>query len=234
MTDSGSGEAGGSTAGGSDVGGVDAEVRRRFRDRLLTTVDLMATAVFALEGALIGMDARLDVFGVLVIAVVTATAGGVLRDLLIGDVPPASIRNVRYPITALAGGAIAILVGSLITGLTPSWVLTGLDAAGLSLFAVTGTAKAIDAGLVPMMCAVMGALTAVGGGTVRDVLLGVVPAVLRSDIYAVAALFGAAVMLLVAHAGVRRPIAMAIGAVACGALRLAAVAGHWNLPVPHR
>jgi len=202
--------------------------------RLLTTVDLLATAVFALEGALIGIDFRLDVFGVLVIAIVTATAGGVLRDLLIGDVPPASIRNVRYPVTAVAGGAAAILIGSLITGLTPSWVLTGLDAAGLALFAVAGAAKAADAGLVLPMCAVMGALTAVGGGTVRDVLLGRVPTVLRSDIYAVAALLGAAVMLALGRAGLRRPVAMAVGAAACFALRVAAVAGRWNLPVPGR
>jgi len=202
--------------------------------RLLTTVDLLATAVFALEGALIGIDFRLDVFGVLVIAIVTATAGGVLRDLLIGDVPPASIRNVRYPVTAVAGGAVAILIGSLITGLTPSWVLTGLDAAGLSLFAVAGAAKAADAGLVLPMCAVMGALTAVGGGTVRDVLLGRVPTVLRSDIYAVAALLGAAVMLALGRAGLRRPVAMAVGAAACFGLRVAAVAGRWNLPVPGR
>jgi len=99
---------------------------------------------------------------------------------------------------------------------------------------VAGAAKAADAGLVLPMCAVMGALTAVGGGTVRDVLLGRVPTVLRSDIYAVAALLGAAVMLALGRAGLRRPVAMAVGAAACFALRVAAVAGRWNLPVPGR
>ena len=200
---------------------------------LLAVVDLAATAVFALEGALAGIVAQLDVFGVLVIGVVTATAGGIIRDVLIGEVPPASIRHARYFGAALMAGAIAMLFHRLVADI-PTWLLTGLDAAGLALFAVAGTAKAVDFGLSAGMAAIMGTITGVGGGTARDVLLGEVPAVLRVDVYAVAALTGAVVLLLVQRAGAPRWAAMLVGAVAAFTLRVAAAAGDWNLPVPGR
>jgi uncharacterized membrane protein YeiH len=208
-------------------------VPARKRDLLLSAVDLAATAVFALEGGLAGIVAGLDVFGVLVIGVVTATAGGVIRDVLIGDVPPAAVRHGRYLAAALTAGGVAIGFQQLVTHI-PSWLLTGLDAAGLALFAVAGTAKALDFGLSAGMAAIMGTVTGVGGGTVRDLLLNEIPAILRSDIYAVAALAGAVVMVLVIRVGATRWIAMTAGAVAAFALRVAAAAGDWNLPVPGR
>ena len=208
-------------------------VPARKRDLLLSAVDLAATAVFALEGALAGIVAGLDVFGVLVIGVVTATAGGVIRDVLIGDVPPASVRHGRYLAAALLAGGVAIGFQQLVTHI-PSWLLTGLDAAGLALFAVAGTAKALDYGLSAGMAAIMGAVTGVGGGTVRDLLLNEIPAILRNDIYAVAALAGAVVMVLVMRVGAARWIAMTAGAVVAFALRVVAAAGDWNLPVPGR
>jgi uncharacterized membrane protein YeiH len=208
-------------------------VPTRKRDVLLSAVDLAATAVFALEGALAGIVAELDVFGVLVIGIVTATAGGVIRDVLIGDVPPASVRQGRYLGAAVLAGAVAIGFQQLVTHI-PSWLLTGLDAAGLALFAVAGTAKALDFGLSAGMAAIMGTVTGVGGGTVRDILLNVVPAVLRNDIYAVAALAGAVVMVVVIRIGAARWVAMTAGAVLAFALRVAAAAGDWNLPVPGR
>jgi len=210
-----------------------AVVPTRKRDVLLSAVDLAATAVFALEGALAGIVAELDVFGVLVIGIVTATAGGVIRDVLIGDVPPASVRQGRYLGAAVLAGAVAIGFQQLVTHI-PSWLLTGLDAAGLALFAVAGTAKALDFGLSAGMAAIMGTVTGVGGGTVRDILLNVVPAVLRNDIYAVAALAGAVVMVVVIRMGAARWVAMTAGAVLAFALRVAAAAGDWNLPVPGR
>jgi uncharacterized membrane protein YeiH len=210
-----------------------AVVPTRKRDVLLSAVDLAATAVFALEGALAGIVAELDVFGVLVIGIVTATAGGVIRDVLIGDVPPASVRQGRYLGAAVLAGAVAIGFQQLVTHI-PSWLLTGLDAAGLALFAVAGTAKALDFGLSAGMAAIMGTVTGVGGGTVRDILLNVVPAVLRNDIYAVAALAGAVVMVVVIRIGAARWVAMTAGAVLAFALRVAAAAGDWNLPVPGR
>ena len=200
---------------------------------LLTAVDLLATAVFALEGALAGIIAGLDVFGVLVIGAITATGGGIVRDVLIGDIPPAALRQHRYLLATLGGGLVAI-VFQRVTGEIPSWLLTGLDAAGLGLFAVAGTAKALQFGLLPVMAAIMGTITGVGGGTLRDLFLGEIPAVLRADIYAVAALAGAVVLLLVRRVGGPMWAAMAVGAAVTFWFRVAAVAGDWNLPVPGR
>ena len=200
--------------------------------RLLAIVDLAATAVFALEGALAGIIARLDVFGVLVVGVVTATAGGIMRDALIGDTPPAAFRQQRYFATAITAGVLAILLQHIADAI-PAWLLTGLDAAGLGLFAVAGAEKAMEFGLLPLMATLMGGLTAVGGGTLRDLLLGEVPAVLRVDVYAVAALAGAAT-LVVARDRARLWVAMSTGAGTTFVLRVAAAAGDWNLPVPGR
>ena len=200
---------------------------------LLTAVDLLATAVFALEGALAGIVAGLDVFGVLVIGAVTATGGGIVRDVLIGDIPPAALRQHRYLVAALGAGLAAIVFQG-ITGEIPSWLLTGLDAAGLGLFAVAGTAKALQFGLLPVMAAIMGTITGVGGGTLRDIFLGDVPAVLRSDVYALAALVGSVVLLVVRRAGGPMWASMALGAAVTFSVRVAAAAGDWNLPVPGR
>lgn len=200
--------------------------------RALATVDIAATGVFALEGALAGILAGLDVFGVFVIGLVTATGGGIIRDVLIGAVPPASLRQQRYVLTTLAAGAVAILLDQGATEI-PSWLLTGLDAAGLGLFAAAGAAKALEYELLPMMSVLMGTITAVGGGVIRDILLGEVPAVLRVHVYAVAALVGAAAVVIAA----RRTAmwrAMTIGVVTTFVLRVAAAAGEWNLPVPGR
>jgi uncharacterized membrane protein YeiH len=206
---------------------------KRRGDVLLALIDVAATAVFALEGALEAIAAQLDLFGVLAVGVVTATAGGIIRDLLIGDVPPASIRHARYLVAAVTAGAIAVLFQQLVNE-TPVWLLTGLDAAGLSLFAVAGASKALDFGSSGVMAAVIGTITGVGGGTVRDLLVGEVPAILRIDVYAVAALTGAAVLVILTTAGSPRWAAMATGAAACFALRVTAATFDWNLPVPGR
>ena len=203
------------------------------RVQLLTAVDLAATLVFAVGGAQVAVHADLDVFGVLVIAFVTSLAGGIARDVLIGDVPPASLRLVSYPLTALAGGAFVVIVAGL-GGDVSTGVLDVLDALGLSLFAVAGAAKALDRRLHPVVAVLLGALTAVGGGTLRDILLNVVPAVLRVDVYATAAVLGAAVVVAASAVGMRRGPAMLAGAAACCLLRLAALRWSWNLPTVDR
>ncbi len=196
---------------------------------LLVAVDLAATFVFALEGASAGVVAGLDVFGVLVIAFVTALVGGIVRDLLLGQAPPAALRTIRYPLTALAGGLAVVLVYQLINSITP-WVLTGLDAAGLSLFAVAGAAKALDYRSNVVTAILLGAITAVGGGVVRDMMLNEVPIVLRAHIYAVAALAGAAVVVGVDRFRCPRALSMSLGAGVCFLLRILSVWQHWNLP----
>lgn len=210
------------------VAGMKAIPRPR-STTLLLTIDLVGTGLFAAEGASVAVNARLDLLGVLVIAVVTATGGGIIRDVLLGDTPPSSIRDWRYFFTALLAGAGVFLVHSA-THFENLSVIPLLDAAGLSFFAVAGAAKAVQFGIHPLLCVVMGGITGVGGGAVRDMLLDRVPMVLRGDVYATAALFGAAVTVICLRLKVRPAIASSAGIVCCFVLRMLAVHFHWNLP----
>jgi uncharacterized membrane protein YeiH len=202
----------------------------RYRaDKALLIVDLLATLVFAVEGGMAAVTANLDFFGILVLAGATGLGGGTIRDLLIGAVPPASIREWRYALTAFVGGAVAFFLHQFVRQI-PGPVMIGLDAAGLSLCAVAGAAKALDFKINPLMAALMGTITGVGGGTIRDILLSQVPAVLQVEIYAVAALAGSVVMLLGMRFGMSRTLMMWVGAVACFLLRIVSLWQNWNLP----
>jgi uncharacterized membrane protein YeiH len=139
---------------------------------------------------------RLDIVGVVTLAMITALGGGILRDLVIGAVPPATFDDWRYLAVATAGGLVAFALAGLPDRL--NLPINLLDAAGLSLFAVTGASKALDFGLGPGQAIILGAVTAVGGGTVRDVLIGRIPAVLHSGLYAIPALIGAAITVAAA------------------------------------
>jgi len=164
-----------------------------------------------------------------VLSFVTALGGGTVRDLLIGAVPPNSIRDWRYGATAFAGGG-AVFCFYQSFEHVPQQLLITLDAAGLALFAMAGAAKALEFGINPMIAVLMGVLTGVGGGTIRDVLLTQVPGILNTDIYASAALVGSAMMVIGLALKVPRTIAMTVGGVCCFVLRMVAVARHWNLP----
>jgi uncharacterized membrane protein YeiH len=196
---------------------------------LLLTVDLIGTFVFAMDGATAAIQGDLDLLGLMVLSFVTALAGGIIRDLLIGAIPPGAIRDWRYPAVAFLAGATVFLWHNYVRRV-PQAFLVILDAAGLSLFAVAGAAKALDYGIHPFLAILMGGITGVGGGTVRDLLLARVPTVLRSDIYAAAALAGAAVMVLGLSAGLAPMFATLAGAITCFVLRIVAVWRHWNLP----
>jgi uncharacterized membrane protein YeiH len=197
--------------------------------QFLSIVDLAATVFLGIEGAMAAIDGNLDAFGIMVLSFATALGGGVIRDLLIGAVPPASIRDPRYAIAAFSGGAVAFFLHRFVRDV-PSMALVDFDAAGLALFAVAGAAKALDREINPFMAVLMGAITGAGGGTIRDIFLARVPAILRVDIYAVAALAGAAVMVLGVKRGLPRAWAMAGGAIVCFLLRVTAVLRHWSLP----
>jgi uncharacterized membrane protein YeiH len=199
------------------------------QDVVLLAVDLVGTFVFAVEGALAGIRGDLDLLGLLVVSFVTALGGGTVRDLLIGAVPPNSIRDWRYGATAFAGGA-AVFCFSPSFQHVPQQLMITLDAAGLALFAMAGAGKALEFGINPMISVLMGVLTGVGGGTIRDVLMARVPGILNTDIYASAALVGAAVMVIGLALKVPRTVAMTVGGVCCFVLRMVAVARHWNLP----
>ena len=196
---------------------------------LLLIIDLIGTFVFAVEGAIAAIQGNLDILGLMVLAFATALGGGIVRDVLIGAVPPNSIRDWRYPAIAFTGGAVVFFLNSFVS-LVPIPIITTLDAAGLALFAVAGAAKALDYGIHPLLATLMGGVTGVGGGTIRDVLLARIPSVLHSDVYAVAALAGAASMILALKSKMRPAIATTIGIAICFTLRMVAVWQHWNLP----
>jgi uncharacterized membrane protein YeiH len=198
--------------------------------RLIYAADLAGTTVFAFEGALAGIAGHLDLFGVLVLGFATALGGGIIRDVLIGAVPPQALRDWRYATIAFGAGALAFLLHSLAQHI-PFWLIVTLDAAGLTLFAIAGTEKALAFGLSPLIATLLGTVTGVGGGTLRDVLLAQIPVILRVDIYATAALAGSAVMVAGRALGLPRPLSVAAGGLLCFALRMVSVWQHWQLPV---
>ena len=196
---------------------------------LLLALDLVGTFVFALSGAAAGVKRRLDFFGVLVLSFAAGNVGGITRDLLIGAAPPAAIGDWRYLAVSVLAGLITFWWSSAVDRLwSPVHVF---DGAGLALFAVSGAQKALAYGFNPVMAALLGMLTGIGGGMARDILLAEIPTVLRADLYAVAALAGAAVVVI--GNALRLPsAAVAIaGALLCFGLRLLAIRRGWHLPV---
>jgi uncharacterized membrane protein YeiH len=196
---------------------------------LLLTVDLVGSFVFAVEGAMAAIEGNLDLLGLMVLAFSTALVGGIIRDLLIGATPPGSIRDWRYPAVAFLGGAVVFCLHQFVSQI-PAQAVIAFDAAGLSLFAVAGAAKALDFGIHPFIAILMGGITGVGGGVVRDILLARIPMVLRADVYATAALAGAAVLVAGLELKLNPKLMTILGAVVCFMLRVVSVWRHWNLP----
>jgi len=196
---------------------------------LLLVLDLLGTFVFALSGATAGVKRRLDVFGVLVLSFVVGNVGGITRDLLIGAVPPGAISDWRYLAVSVVAGMITFWRPAAIDRLS-SPVLV-FDGAGLALFAVSGAQKALAYGLNPVMAALLGMLTGIGGGMARDILLAEIPTVLRTDLYAIAALAGAAVVVIGNALDLPSAAVTIAGALLCFTLRLMAIHWGWRLPI---
>lgn len=197
---------------------------------VLLVLDLAGTFAFALNGALTARrPARVDIVGVVTLGMITAVGGGVVRDVLLGAVPPAAFVDWRYLGVAAAGGLLVFRYGRALGRFSRS--IDVLDAAGLALFAVTGTAKALDLGAGPMPAMILGTVTAVGGGTMRDVLVRRVPGVLSSGLYAVPALAGAALFVLAESAGAGQLLGVPAAAV-CFLIRVAALHFGWEAPKP--
>lgn len=197
----------------------------------LLALDLLGTFVFAISGAIAGVKRRLDLFGVLVLSFTASSAGGIIRDVLIGSVPPAAIADWRYLIASqLAGLLIFVWFPRYVQSATARRLILVFDAAGLALFAVAGTQKALEHGLHPVMAPILGMVSGIGGGMLRDILVAEIPSVLRSDLYAVAALLGAAVVVIGGQLGVPPSAAAIAGAALCFGLRLLAIKRGWQLP----
>lgn len=198
---------------------------------LLFALDLTGTFVFALNGALTAVRAaRLDIVGVVTLGMITGLGGGIVRDVLLGSLPPATFRDWRYLALAAAGGLIAFTLSRRLDRLAMPILV--LDAVGLSVFAVIGASKALSFDLGIGQAIILGAVTGVGGGTIRDVLVGRVPTVLRSDLYAIPALLGATVTVITIRAGVYG-VPAALGAAAvCFAVRMLGVRYGLQAPQP--
>lgn len=196
---------------------------------LLTHVlDLGGTFVFAISGATTAVRRRMDIFGVMVLAFAAGNAGGIARDLLIGAVPPAAVSRWIYLGVSVLAGLVVFFRYPLIAKLNHP--VQWFDAVGLAFFAVAGTEKALAYGLNPVMAALLGMLTGIGGGMLRDVLANEIPVVLKADFYALAALACAAIVAA-GHVLHLQPVGPAIvGMVACFALRFMAIQHGWHLP----
>lgn len=196
---------------------------------LLVAFDLGGTFVFALSGATTGVKHRLDLFGVLVLSFAAGNSGGIARDVMIGAVPPAAISDWRYIAISILAGLVTFYWYRIINRLS-SPVLV-FDAAGLALFAVSGAGKALAFHAGPVAATLFGMLTGIGGGMVRDVLVREIPTVLRTELYAVAALIGAAVVVTGKILHLPSGPVVAAGAVLCFGLRLMAMRHGWQLPI---
>ena len=196
---------------------------------MLTVFDLIGTFVFASSGALVARKARLDLFGAFVLSLAAGTAGGVIRDLLVGFTPPVALTEWRYPVAAAAATAAVAIRGELIeTRLKRP--ITMLDALGLGLFATTGTWRALDGSLPVVTALFVGVVTAVGGGVARDILVARVPVVLHREIYALAALAASGLVIAADVMEIERAIAGAAAVAVTTCLRLVAAHKRWNVP----
>ena len=194
-------------------------------------LDLGGTFVFAISGAVAAVNRRLDIFGIFVLSFVTGNLGGITRDLLIGAVPPAALTDGRYLLVSVLAGLITFFWYAGVNRLRTPVLL--FDAAGLSFFAVAGTQKALEFGLGPVASALLGMLTGIGGGMMRDVLLSEIPQVLRSDLYAVAALAGASIVVIGNVLGLSYGVSALAGGILCFGLRFMAIRHGWYLPIAH-
>ena len=197
-------------------------------ETLVLVLDLLGTFVFAISGATAGVKRRFDIFGVLVLSFVAGNVGGITRDVLIGAMPPAAINDWRYVAVSLIAGVITFYWSVGIAKLSNAVLL--FDAAGLALFAVAGAQKALAFGLNPLVAALLGTLTGIGGGMMRDILQAQIPTVLHSDLYAVAALAGAVVVIVGAALQLPAGAVTIAAAMLCFGLRFMAIRHGWRLP----
>ncbi|MFF4401588.1 trimeric intracellular cation channel family protein [Streptomyces sp. NPDC001480] len=205
-------------------------VEQLFSPSVQHTLDVVGIFVFAISGALLAVRKNFDVFGIAVLAEVTALGGGLFRDIVIGAVPPAAFSDLGYFLTPLLATLVVFFLHPHVERIQAAVLV--FDAAGLGLFCVAGTTKAYDYGLNLTASATLGLATAVGGGVLRDVLANEVPSLLRwdRDLYAVPAIVGATMVVLCIHYGVLTPYTTALAVVTAFVLRLLAMRYHWRAP----
>lgn len=195
---------------------------------VLYVLDLIGTAAFAASGAWVAIRCRMDLFGVLVLGLVTAVGGGTLRDLLVGDLPPFSLQDETYLYIAIVAALVVFACRNRFQAVERPLLI--LDAVGLGTFAVIGTTKALDFQLGFLGASLMGVMTCTAGGVIRDVLANQVPLILRKEVYASACLAGSVLLVALEHFGAPRPTAVLLAAATVIVLRLLAIQYNWSLP----
>lgn len=195
---------------------------------LLYILDLIGTAAFAASGAWVGVRRQMDLFGVLVLGLVTATGGGTLRDVLLGDFPPFCLKDENYLYLSVAVSLLIFFLHRTLDSIRHP--LLYFDAIGLGTFVVIGTGKALAFSMGPLGAVMMGIMTGTAGGVMRDILSRQVPLILRKEIYASACLAGGLLLVLLTRTGVAPPLAGLVSALCVIALRLLAIHYNWALP----
>ncbi|MFJ7336144.1 trimeric intracellular cation channel family protein [Streptomyces sp. NPDC101110] len=205
-------------------------LQQLFSPSVQHTLDLIGIFVFAISGALLAVRKNFDVFGMAVLAEVTALGGGLFRDLVIGAVPPAAFTDLGYFLTPLLATLLVFFLHPQVERIQVA--VNVFDAAGLGLFCVAGTIKAYEYGLGLTASAGLGLTTAVGGGVLRDVLANEVPSLLRwdRDLYAVPAIVGSALVALCIRYDVLNPFTSSLAVITAFVLRLLAMRYHWRAP----
>lgn len=195
---------------------------------LLYLIDLLGTLVFAISGCIVAYEKKMDLFGGFVLGLVTAIGGGTLRDLLIGNTPVSWTGDLNYLTVILFGVMISFFFRKHVLALRKTMFL--FDTAGIALFTVLGIQKTLAVGLSPGIAILMGTISAVFGGVLRDVLSNEVPLIFRKELYATVCLIGGAVYLLADHILPYQWLSMgfAIGVIVI--LRVLSVTKHWSLP----
>lgn len=198
---------------------------------LLLLLDLLGTFAFALNGALTAVrHVRIDIIGVLTLGMITAMGGGILRDIMLNDLPPATFQDWRYLAVAAFGAFIVFIFAKHLGRMTVP--IEVLDAVGLSVFAVTGASKAMEFGLGPVQSIILGTLTGVGGGTIRDALIGRIPSVMSEGLYAIPAIVGAGITVAALMTDLYGVLAAVIAASVCWLIRIIGIRYKLNAPSP--
>jgi uncharacterized membrane protein YeiH len=196
----------------------------------LVTLDLAGIFVFAISGALVAVRKDLDIFGVLVLAGTTGLGGGFLRDVLIDATPPAALEDWRYLVVPVVAGLLTFAFHPALGRMERT--VNVFDAFGLALFCVSGAIKALDYGLGPLPAALMGMVTGIGGGMLRDLLAGRVPVIFRGELYATPALVGSVIAVVGIRLDLPTSVVAVTGAGICLAWRLLAMWRGWQAPMP--
>ncbi|MGQ4415251.1 trimeric intracellular cation channel family protein [Streptomyces sp. SAS_269] len=206
------------------------QLQQLFSPSVQHTLDVIGIFVFAISGALLAVRKNFDIFGIAVLAEVTALGGGLFRDVVIGAVPPAAFTDLGYFLTPLFATLVVFFLHPHVERIQAAVLV--FDAAGLGLFCVSGTTKAYSYGLNLTASATLGLATAVGGGVLRDVLANEVPSLLRwdSDLYAVPAVVGATMVALCIRYDALTPLTSGLAVVTAFVLRLLAMRFHWRAP----